>query len=141
MQLNKCSHINTANQTVTLIHHLVFSTEPPFNLKVLLHSPRQMLTGLKHMFIVCFGRLSCADPPDWIDKTFRSELESLTGKWDWCFISGASVQWALDIARDLLDLVVDGPESDSIWSLYQENPDQNENEMDEGEMEARLMGD
>lgn len=58
---------------------------------------------------------------------------------DRCFTSSASVQWALDIARDLLDIVVDGPESDSIWSLYQENPDQNE--MDEGEIEARLMGD
>ena len=140
MQLNKCSHINTTNQTVTLIHHLVFSTKPAFDLKVLLHNPRQ-LTGLKHMFIVCFGRLSCADPPEWIDKTCRSELESLTGMWDRRLLSGASVQWALDIARDLLDLVVDGPESDSIWSLYQENPDQNESEMDEGEIEARLMGD
>lgn len=98
-----------------------------------------MLTGLKHMFIICFGRLSCADPPEWIDKTCRSELESLTGMRDRCFTSSASVQWALDIARDLLDIVVDGPESDSIWSLYQENPDQNE--MDEGEIEARLMGD
>ncbi len=45
------------------------------------------------------------------------------------------------MARELLDLVVDGPESDSIWSLYQENSGKDESEMDEGEIEARLMAD
>ena len=51
------------------------------------------------------------------------------------------VQRSLDMARGLLDYVVDGPESESIWSLYQENSNHNGSEMDEGEIEARLMGD
>ncbi|KAF8622744.1 hypothetical protein AX15_006834 [Amanita polypyramis BW_CC] len=117
--------IHMTNQVVTLIHHLVVSMESSFNLKPRVHhNSHQALTGLNHIFIVSFGRLSYADPPDWIDKPGRRELESLT-----------------DIARELLDIVVDGPESDYIWSLYQEDPDKNESEADEGEIEARLLGD
>ncbi|KAK2463205.1 hypothetical protein APHAL10511_004860 [Amanita phalloides] len=122
---NLATLIKMIKQTVTLIHHLVFGTKSSLSLGLRLHhNPRRVLNGLNHMFIVCFGRLSYADPPEWIDKTMRHELESLS-----------------DMARELLDLVVDGPESDSIWSLYQEDPDKNESEMDEGEIEARLMGD
>jgi hypothetical protein len=41
------------------------------------------------------------------------------------------------MARDLLEMVVDGPEVDSIWALYQDDLEEN----DEGEMEERLMAD
>jgi len=122
---NIASQIKLTSQTVTLIHHLVFGAEPSLNLRLMLHhNPRRMLTGLNHLFIISIGRLSFADPPEWIGKTGKRELESL-----------------IDMARELLDLVVDGPESDSIWSLYQENPGKGESEMDEGEIEARLMAD
>lgn len=39
-------------------------------------------------------------------------------------------------ARELLDLVVDGPEGDHIWAAYHMEPD-NESELDEEEKEAR----
>jgi hypothetical protein len=94
------------------------------------------------MFIICFGRLGYADPPEWIDRTGRHELESLSGKQEpGCGgLDTISMQYVLDMAREVLDLVADGPEGDSIWSLYQD-ADKNESEMDEGEIEARLMGD
>jgi len=45
------------------------------------------------------------------------------------------------MARDLLDLVVDGPEGDSIWAAYQvdtENNSDTDEEMEEEDMEAIL---
>lgn len=45
-----------------------------------------------------------------------------------------------DMARDLLELVVDGPELDGIWAAYQEDPDE-ANQMDEEEMESQLLSD
>ena len=39
------------------------------------------------------------------------------------------------MARELLDLVVDGPEADSIWQAYQFEPDKNtETDMEEMEL-------
>lgn len=43
------------------------------------------------------------------------------------------------MARELLDLVVDGPEGDSVWAAYQAEADQ-DSLTDEDEMEARLIG-
>lgn len=34
----------------------------------------------------------------------------------------------IDLARDLMDLVVDGPESESVWAMYQGGDE----EMEEG---------
>ncbi|KIL66290.1 hypothetical protein M378DRAFT_10271 [Amanita muscaria Koide BX008] len=115
--------IRMTKQTVTLMHHLVFAADSSFNLRFRLHhNPHRALAGLHHMFIVSCGRLSYAEPPMWIDKNGRHELELLSGK-------------------DLLDAVVDGPEGESVWSLYQEDLDKEQSEPDEGEMEARLLGD
>jgi hypothetical protein len=43
------------------------------------------------------------------------------------------------MARDLLDLVVEGPEGDNVWAAYQGEPDPG-NDTDEEEMEAKLLG-
>lgn len=43
------------------------------------------------------------------------------------------------MAKDLLEHVVDGPEGDAIWEVYQGNFD-NAVETDEGDMEAQLLG-
>jgi hypothetical protein len=43
------------------------------------------------------------------------------------------------MARDLLDLVVEGPEGDSIYEAYQSDTDEG-NVTDDEEMEARLLG-
>jgi hypothetical protein len=44
------------------------------------------------------------------------------------------------MARDLLEAVVEGPEGDSIWSVYRSGPDA-ESEIDEEEMERLLADD
>lgn len=43
------------------------------------------------------------------------------------------------MAREILDLVVDGPECDNIWQTYHIEPD-NASQTDEEEMEANLLG-
>lgn len=43
------------------------------------------------------------------------------------------------MAQDLLDLVVDGPEGDSIWAAYQVDTGSN-SDTDEEDMEAKLLG-
>jgi len=42
------------------------------------------------------------------------------------------------MARDLLELVVEGPEGDSIWTVYQGGSEL-ESEVDDEEKEARLL--
>lgn len=112
--------IRFINQTLFLLHHLVHSSKPIVRLHdKLQHCP--YFDNLVHMFILSFGQLSYADPPDWIDVEGKVELECL-----------------VDIARSLLDLTVDGPEGDSILAAYQMEPD-NETETDDEEKEARLM--
>ena len=37
-----------------------------------------------------------------------------------------------------MELVVDGPEGDSVWAAFQSEPD--EDKIDEEDMEAQLMG-
>ena len=95
------------------------------------------------MFIVTFGRLCYADLPGWVDEQGRQDLLLSTGKSFRLtflqlilFISGQRA----DIARELLDLVVDGPEADSIWQAYQFETE-NGTEDDVEEMEAKLLGD
>jgi hypothetical protein len=44
------------------------------------------------------------------------------------------------MARDILDLVVDGPDADRIWQTYQTETEA-ANETDEEEMEMKLLGD
>lgn len=43
------------------------------------------------------------------------------------------------MARDILDHVVDGPEADRTWQVYQTEPDIHD-DTDEEEMEAKLLG-
>ncbi|KAJ7680427.1 hypothetical protein DFH06DRAFT_1315198 [Mycena polygramma] len=115
--------IRTLNQALFLLHHLVFGMEPNFNLRHRLHyAPSRAFNGITHMFIVTFGRLGCAEPPEWIESGPKRELESMS-----------------EMAQDLLDLVVDGPESESIWTAYQVDHADN-SDTDEEDMEAKLLG-
>ncbi|GLB37514.1 hypothetical protein LshimejAT787_0405650 [Lyophyllum shimeji] len=115
--------IRTLNQTVFLLHHLVFTSVPFLNLRQKLHAPyHRLFHGLLHMFIVTFGRLSYGEAPEWIDRQGRIDLVSST-----------------DMARDLLDHVVDGPEADRTWQAYQIDGE-GSNETDEEEMEEQLLG-
>lgn len=42
------------------------------------------------------------------------------------------------MSRDILELVVDGPEGDSIWAAFQVEPEP-ESAVDDEELEARRM--
>lgn len=94
-------------QTTRFLHHLVIGGN--FNLRERLHrASMRKFNGLVHIFIDVFGRLSYADRPDWIDDANKQHWEKIA-----------------DMARNLLGLVVEGPEADLVWTTYQ-------NEADEG---------
>ncbi|KAF8967852.1 hypothetical protein BDZ97DRAFT_1916437 [Flammula alnicola] len=117
------SLVQALNQTTFLLYHLIFGTEPNLNLRhKLQHAPHRPFSGISHIFVVTFGRLSYCEPPSWMEIERRHELEYLA-----------------EIAREILEVVVDGPEGDSVWAAFQTEPD-GESTMDEEEMEARLMG-
>lgn len=67
-------------------------------------APPRHFNGIGHQFVVALGRLSFAEPPDEVSGSDRMLLEQLA-----------------DPARDVMDLVVAGPESESVWSLFQED--------------------
>lgn len=74
------SIIRTTNETLFLIHHLVFSTDPALNLRYQLQrATNRVFNNIIHVFIVTLGRLSYADPPEWVDSQGRYELETLSG--------------------------------------------------------------
>lgn len=54
-------------------------------------------------------------------------------------ITSISLKPFTEVAREILEVVVDGPEGDSVWAAFQAEPDE-ESIIDEEEMEAQLMG-
>ncbi|KAF9066184.1 hypothetical protein BDP27DRAFT_1546837 [Rhodocollybia butyracea] len=114
------STISSVNQTTYLLHYLVFSVQPEIGLKIKLqNAPQRPFNGVTHMFIVTFGRLSYAPIPEWLDSDKSYELSGIR-----------------EMARELLELVVDGPDIDNVYAAYHD-----EEEIDEGEMEKQLLGD
>ncbi|KAH7925536.1 hypothetical protein BV22DRAFT_1104899 [Leucogyrophana mollusca] len=119
------SLIRSMNQTLCLFHHLIFHAESMPNLRERLEiAPARQYNGLIHMFIVTIGRMSYAEPPEWVNARDKLELEQLS-----------------DLARELLEEVVEGPEGDSIWATYQEDPDRKSDVVmdDDEEAEARRL--
>ena len=90
------------------MHYVVFrSPQGPASLRARLQAaPQRHFNGIGHQFVVALGRLSFAEPPDDVAPLDRAWLEQLA-----------------DPARDIMDLVVAGPESESVWSLFQEEED------------------
>ncbi|KAF9529411.1 hypothetical protein CPB83DRAFT_264789 [Crepidotus variabilis] len=110
------SVIRVLNQILFLLYHLIFSKNPAVSLAdKIQHAPSRAFNCLIHIFTVTFGRLGYCDPPGWMDPNSRHELESMA-----------------EIARDILELVFDGPEGDTIWSTFQFDQDE-EVEPDEEE--------
>ncbi|KAF9481529.1 hypothetical protein BDN70DRAFT_522704 [Pholiota conissans] len=115
--------VQALNQAAFLLYHLIFGIEPNLNLRhILQRAPHRPFNSINHIFVVTFGRLSYSEPPSWMDTQVRLELEFLA-----------------EISREILEVVVDGPEGDSVWAAFQVEPDE-ENAIDEEEMEAQLMG-
>lgn len=56
------------------------------------------------------------------------------------YIYVISTSFSLEPARDLMDLIVEGPEGDSVWVAYQDGESDSVTE-DDDEMEAQLLDD
>ncbi|KAI0311901.1 hypothetical protein OF83DRAFT_708942 [Amylostereum chailletii] len=110
--------------SLLLLHYIVFRSEPTVNLRetFLKASTVRRFSGLGHMFIVTLGRLSYAEAPDHISFEDKNRLEHL-----------------VEPARDIMDIVIEGPESESIWAAFQEAEDL-ESAVDGEELEARMLG-
>ncbi|KAG1716637.1 hypothetical protein ID866_515 [Astraeus odoratus] len=113
-------------QTARFLHYLVMAGG--FSLRERLHrAPIRKFNGLVHIFIETFGRLSYADPPDWISSADKQSWEKVA-----------------DMSRTLLSLVVEGPEADLVWNTYQSEADDGgeiQMEADEEDMQAQLLDD
>jgi len=101
-----------------LLHYVVFRTpKGPTSLRTRLQAaPPRHFNGIGHQFVVALGRLSFAEPPDEVSVSDRVLLEQLA-----------------DPARDVMDLVVAGPESESVWSLFQEEEGSREEHNQDGQ--------
>jgi hypothetical protein len=98
-------------RSMLLLHYVIFRTpKGPASLRARLQAaPPRHFNGIGHQFVVALGRLSFAEPPDEVSASDRTLLEQLA-----------------DPARDVMDLVVAGPESESVWSLFQEEEGRSE---------------
>jgi len=94
-----------------------------------------------HHFIVTFGRLSYGEAPEWMNEQQRWELLFLTGDDLFAVFTSSLMKdiWT-DMARDILEVVVDGPEADRTWQTYQTEAGTS-SETDEEQMEKMLLGD
>jgi hypothetical protein len=48
------------------------------------------------------------------------------------------ILFVIDMARDIFELVAEGPDADDIWQAYQDDPE-DEKLLDEEEMEAQMV--
>lgn len=141
MLTNSChSTVKALNQATFLLYHLIFGIEPNHNLRYTLqHAPHRPFNCISHIFVVTFGRLSYSEPPNWIEASKRQELEFLAGMFLYAVVQHTfKSETFAEIAREILEVVVDGPEGDSVWAAFQNEPD--EDKIDEEDMEAQLMG-
>jgi len=103
---NQLRLVKTLYYGVHLLWTLVNPSVPVVNLCLKIHQAAsvdpQQFNGLLHQFTVALGRLSFADPPDWLSPPGKDAMVK-TG----------------ELARDLLDTVIEGPDGDSVWEAYQ----------------------
>ena len=75
------SSVRAISRTVVLLNYLVFSAEPTSSLRQKLqHAPHRQFNGISYLFIVTFGTLSYADPPEWVTDKDKIELEQIRGE-------------------------------------------------------------
>ena len=105
-------------RSILLLHYVIFRIpNGPASLRARLQAaPPRHFNGIGHQFVVALGRLSYAEPPDEVSGSDRMLLEQLA-----------------DPARDVMDLVVAGPESESVWSLFQEDEGKGEERRQDGQ--------
>lgn len=102
---DECRIVAGMARGMLLLHYIIFRIpNGPASLRARLQAaPPRHFNGIGHQFVVALGRLSFAEPPDEVSGSDRMLLEQLA-----------------DPARDVMDLVVAGPESESVWAMFQE---------------------
>jgi hypothetical protein len=115
---DKCRTVAGIARGMLLLHYVIFHIpNGPASLRARLQAaPPRHFNGIGHQFVVALGRLSYAEPPDEVSGSDRMLLEQLA-----------------DPARDVMDLVVAGPESESVWSLFQEDESRGEERLQDGQ--------
>ncbi|KAI0344600.1 hypothetical protein BDW22DRAFT_1066488 [Trametopsis cervina] len=105
-KLDKVMRIMT--RTMTLLYYMVFSSPEPYQLNHKLHHiPHRQFNGIVHMFIVSMGRFGYADAPSWLGDEDKSRFEQVA-----------------EMAKSLLDLVMEGPEIEDVWDAFQPDLEQ-----------------
>ncbi|CCL99869.1 uncharacterized protein FIBRA_01894 [Fibroporia radiculosa] len=114
------STVVTIIRTVSLFASLVFGAgNSALNLRQkILHAPYPQYHGLQHMLNVTLGRLCYAEPPHELSASLRNDLDQ-----------------TMDMANQLFELVVAGPEHEMVWAAFQSQPDIDDDE----EREARIQ--
>ncbi len=115
---DECRTVAGIARGMLLLHYVIFRIpNGPASLRARLQAaPPRHFNGIGHQFVVALGRLSFAEPPDEVSGSDRMLLEQLA-----------------DPARDVMDLVVAGPESESVWSLFQEDEGRSEERRQDGQ--------
>ncbi|KAI9059125.1 hypothetical protein FKP32DRAFT_1596447 [Trametes sanguinea] len=95
--------VQMTTRTVLLLHHLMTNADSSrINLRQkLMFPPKRFCNALWHMFTVSLGRISYAFPPDWAGMENAMRLDQIC-----------------DLAKDVLEVAVDGPELESIWAAF-----------------------
>ncbi|KAH7108178.1 hypothetical protein BKA62DRAFT_11612 [Auriculariales sp. MPI-PUGE-AT-0066] len=91
--------VRVLRHTIHVFHRIAFARGASNDLRDRLAGDRG---GLDYLFTASIGRLAYADPPESLDEEIQEGLKKL-----------------VEFARDLLELVVDGPEMDDIYGAYQ----------------------
>ncbi|KAH0827962.1 hypothetical protein J3R83DRAFT_3600 [Lanmaoa asiatica] len=136
--------IHIINHTTLLLHHLVIGEDATLDLRErLLRAPAKTYQGLIHFFILTFGRLSYANPPYWLNGKDRRRLVGVAGLCSAIHrLISLTVGVRAELARALLERVIQGPELDLIWETYQDEGDENNEaamDVDDEEVEAQKI--
>lgn len=135
--------IHIINHATLLLHHLVIGEDATLDLRErLLRAPAKTYQGLIHFFILTFGRLSYANPPYWLDARDRQRLVGVAGLYSAVMSSELADDGCADLARALLERVIQGPELDLIWETYQDEGEENDEaamDVDDEEVEAQKI--
>ncbi|KAH9851384.1 hypothetical protein C2E23DRAFT_830696 [Lenzites betulinus] len=96
--------IQTMKRTVLLLYYLMKNADSSrVNLRQkLMFPPRRFSNALWHIFTVSLGRFCYASPPEWVGLENLQMIDQIS-----------------DVSKEVLEVVVDGPELESIWAAFQ----------------------
>ncbi|KAI0700875.1 hypothetical protein BC835DRAFT_1325264 [Cytidiella melzeri] len=115
--------LRISSRTIALLYYMVFTSPEPYSLsRKLHHTPHRQFNGIGHMFGVTMGRFSFADSPCWLNDADRVRFEQ-----------------TVDMAKDLLEQVMEGPEMEDVWMAFQPDNEPSAADDDDEEREARLL--